>query len=131
MGIRGPERVSPRGDVFKLDVKKLRLPFVRLQTVQKTVFFSVCLSSLFPSAALQTQWTTAITGQFAEISRQLRHLSAKAQGKTANSNFFLPSVQTLKNPFTTFCFKAMFFLLTEEPTHLVLSRFHSKRSRLA
>lgn len=38
--------VSPRGDVFKLDVKKRRLPFVQLPTVQETFFFFlVCLSS--------------------------------------------------------------------------------------
>lgn len=77
--------VSPRGDVFKLDVKKRRLPFVQLPTVQETFFFFFGLfvfscNSLFPCVASQTQWTTAIRGQFAEISRQLRHISAKARG---------------------------------------------------
>lgn len=127
--------VSPRGDVFKLDVKTRRLPFVQLPTVQETFFFFwfVCLLLQFPLSLCRFANTMDNSHQRTicwDLKTAASHQCKGAGGKTANNYSFTPSDQTLQNPFTTFCFKGA-FLFTQPPTHLVLSWFLGESSCLA
>lgn len=75
--------------------------------------FVFSCNSLFPCVTLQTQWTTAIRGPFAEISRQLRHISVKARGE--NSKWLFIHTVRANAAKSTFCFKGVFFCWPYDP----------------
>lgn len=135
--------LSPTADVFESDVKKCRLAFVQPATAQRTQMHFFLPQFYLFSAVLQTQWTTAIRTQFAEISRQLRHISVSKKKKKTTSlwalQFFCFHVvgpntvrkgDSFFKSFSHFLLQSCVFICVSQSTYLALSWFLSVSSCL-